>query len=427
MNYKEYMDRQSVDEGFHKQLLDLEIKQKKRRPWKSAAVAAALCCVIGLGAWGVTVQMHHGRDLPLNVTMENGETLPKLHFRSPSGSGSADSIALPEGYFYRDMTEEQIASLWSMDAAELAETGMFSDLTLIGQIIYDGQGVPWQVEVRGKNEDTAEKLFLRLSPDRLPPECVAGMEQWTNNVYGTAVAAHRRKTTESEEGAGRWDYDADFLHVGAQTVGMRIELLSYDSAAAEERIERIVYYSLREDVLRVLQLTTEEIPMWFSENPSEAEAYAEEGFAEYLPTMLPEGYIFSGAWREKGEDRDYLTVEWTYGTQYISVHIDALPGEVTPVDIDETEAYDLRCYNSTDKPDPPQKYWGIIENPVFRAEDLSEEVIDARLYRYPDETEDQADFQVLYNTGALVRIHGRGTAEEIWQLAASAPAFGAHS
>lgn len=421
MNYKDYMDRQSVDEGFHARLLALEKKQKKGRPRWGVAMAAALCCVVGLSAWGLMNSQN--RDLPLEetVVLEEGEALPKLHYSSGTGAMTASDVGLPKGYFYRDMTEEQIASLWSTGWEIIEAWGLFSGLDVTGRIIYDGQGVPWQIEINGEEAESGEELHLRLSPNMLPPECM-GLELKGNTVYGTTVGAYCRKTSEGEDGAGRWDYEAAFLHEGEQTVGVRIEFLSYDSAAAQERLSRIVYYSLREDVLRVLQLSTEDIPAWRSEQPSEAEAYALPDFMDYLPAVLPEGYSFSGAWLEQGEDRYYMSVEWTCGVQYISLSIDRMPGEVVPVNINETEAYDLRYYNSADKPEPPEKYWGIIENPIFRMEDLSEEIIVARLYTYPNETASQADFQVLFGDGVLIRLHCRGTAAEIWEMLCSIPA-----
>ena len=74
----------------------------------------------------------------------------------------------------------------------------------------------------------------------------------------------------------------------------------------------------------------------------------------------------------------------------------------------------------------PEGYFGSYDYPVFWVEEMSAAVVQLRLDPVEENGNSavfQADFQVLYEDGTLVRYLCRGmTAEEIWTMYTSAPA-----
>ncbi len=428
MEYREYMEQQCVEANFHDQLLQLAAKAEKRSPKRYAGLAAAaLVCAVGLGCWGLWYgDARQGTSDP----MEEAQ-FPQLHYRSGSGGEMEGSIALPDGYFYKTMDEEEIASLWSADAQQVEEWGLFAQMEVSGQIIYDGQGQPWEVRITAENESDGTYFIMRLSPGQLPPECMLYENgDAADMVYGTAVTGWRWQTREEEDGAGRWNYQLHFLHEGEETVGVRMEMLGWDAAALEAQLARVVYYSLHADVLRLSQLATEEIPEWISEALDETALYAQEEFEAYLPTKLPKGYACTYGWRELGQGRDFVTAEWTRGDDYLSVSVEKDPAAVegyirdAVVNAADTRSYDVRRYGPGEP--RPKGYFGSYDYPVFRAEEMSAAVVQLRLETVEENGDSavfQADFQVLYEDGTLVRYLCRGmTAEEIWTMYTSASA-----
>ena len=183
-------------------------------------------------------------------------------------------------------------------------------------------------------------------------------------------------------------------------------------------------------MLRLSQLATEEIPEWISEALDETALYAQEEFEAYLPTKLPEGYICTYGWRELGQGRDFVVAEWTRGDDYLSVSVEKDPAAVegyirdAVVNAADTRSYDVRRYGPGEP--RPKGYFGSYDYPVFRSDVMRAAVVQLRLETVEeigDSAVFQADFQVLYEDGTLVRYLCRGmTAEEIWTMYTSASA-----
>ena len=172
--------------------------------------------------------------------------------------------------------------------------------------------------------------------------------------------------------------------------------------------------SLRPDgVLQLHQLDTDEIPTWRSEALSEEAAYADESFGAYLPTGL--SFAFESAYREMGEGRDWLNASWASGVQRLSLTVER-PEEVrTLVHTDQPERYD-RNYYGGDKPDVPEEYYESWAEPVFYREELTQEVIETRLWEGDFEDCVGANFGVLYPDGTVLYVNVYAQPEQLPEL-----------
>lgn len=157
---------------------------------------------------------------------------------------------------------------------------------------------------------------------------------------------------------------------------------------------------------------------------TEAQARKSE-LGAYVPKALPAGYILEEASRETGEEDSQtlqdLRLTWFRGLDSITIRITRdEKREISVVDVDIPQTYDLRLYEIPLTESVPREYWESVNNPVFAAEDLSLEAIESRMISGTGDSGDtdtpRGNFAVLHSDGVLVEFSGRGTAEEIWNM-----------
>lgn len=142
----------------------------------------------------------------------------------------------------------------------------------------------------------------------------------------------------------------------------------------------------------------------------------------YVPSALPAGYAFEGAYRVTESGEANLTVNWLRGMDYIMLHLEKPENPPVTVDIAKTEAYDERLYEIPYGETVPKEYWETFDNPVFAAKDLTLEILESRIKSYDDQGDTdtpRGHFSVLYPDGVLVRFNVRGTTTEIWEMICS--------
>ncbi len=386
-------------------LAEFEEQQKKRpQPWKRWGALAA-CAVLLLGGglwlrpWSVAERPTEPTEpsaastaatqTPSEAEVPPLSALPELVF-TDEGYNMAADIAYPDGYFIRSLTAAQIAAIWGQET--LSWEGVSPEIS--GQVIYDGTGMPWIVQLTAVQD--GQTLYLELSPERLPPQCVVLEDGGTCEFYGTAVRAFRSETYAT----------VDFLRGEGETaVGVRLTLEPV-SEALEALATRAVSQSLRpEGTLALLFLQTEDVPVWRSEALDETQAYADASFGAYLPRALPEGYAFSDAWREQGEDRDWLSVNWLDGWNGQLNMTLSHPETVSAlVHADQPEAY-VWDYYGAEKPDVPEQYFETWTEPVFYRDEVTPEVLFSRIHGTDEAGSCTARFGIREADGTLLRIY----------------------
>lgn len=397
--------------------------QSGRKHWARYGALAACICLLAAGAFvwlsadraplpvtqpatEQTAQAAQPTTVLPSEQVQSGltpiEALPQLSFAEGDGEMAADIIALPDGYFFRDLADEALASIWGMET--LSWEGYDpAGLNLQTELIYEGSGRVWLAAISGKLGGS--DFTLALSPERIPPTCIVYGGGTTCNFYGTGVTALRSGD----------HIEITFLRgEGESAVGARLEANGV-TEEMEALLTRIVSQSLREDsVLQLDQLKTDDVPTWRRETLTESQARAEDGFGEYLPETLPAGFEFEAAYRELGEDRNWLSATWYNGYGDLSVTVDKCADLRGLVHADEIEKYD-RDYYGTEKPDVPAEYWESWQSPTFYAEELTKEVIERRLCE-SDMGNFYTSFSVLYPDGTVVSVIAGAEESTLWQL-----------
>ncbi len=160
---------------------------------------------------------------------------------------------------------------------------------------------------------------------------------------------------------------------------------------------------------------------------TEQEARETALLGEYIPAKLFGGYVFEEARGTVAEGGQYesISVSWSRGLDTIFWSISQVgQSEIVCVDVEETDKYDVHRYSIPYADSVPEEYREVFHEPVFRAEDLSSEVIERRMKSVQDAGDTdtpRGTFSVLFKEGILVRFNGRGTAAEIWELFKALP------
>ena len=154
------------------------------------------------------------------------------------------------------------------------------------------------------------------------------------------------------------------------------------------------------------------------------EAVLDPYFGMYLPTYVPQGFVFDYAWRFDYPHGDSLIAFWQAGSNYsISWRIS------TPTDHDhehivsagDRERFDLSLYTIPWMDSVPREIMQYVMNPMFLAEELTLEIVQARVVqgrpRNPgDAPSVEINFSVLFD-GAVVSINATGASpEQVWEM-----------
>ena len=397
--YSDYFDRQSPSVELRRRLLTLPESGPRRRRTAPLAFAgaAAACCLLAL-----CLLLRPGDeaapDPALNQTPEPSapqsgseakasRQFPEIQYGSGAGGVAAD-IALPDGHFQEDLTQEELAALFG-------ETGWWEALgwTLSGYAVYDGEGRLWQVFLSG-----------------------SGGTDGAYTLWGTEVSAGRVHFDCDGDDAEEFCYTLSFLR--DETLGARLEVTDENSATGQALVESILARLLDPDRPVCLDfLTPEEIPAWRSEELTLPEARQEADFAAYLPEDVPEGFQWEGAWLDMGQGRYELTLNWSRDSADLSITVDRMPElrQSCFADLNDPATYDLRLYPVPRGESIPEAYWDSVQDPIFPAEAMTRDLLEARAEGW-DGTGSSFQFQSLYPDGVLVRYRATMSLSELWLL-----------
>jgi hypothetical protein len=148
-----------------------------------------------------------------------------------------------------------------------------------------------------------------------------------------------------------------------------------------------------------------------------SQAYNVPVFGAYLPSNVPSTFDFSSAYRVADPDSSYLLASWHSDRDTLSWMVSAptnwhLERVVSPGDI---EKYDMSLYSVPLFESVPEALREIVSNPVFRAEDLTLELVQARVGTGRGGTPSIL-FSVYYGD-VVVEISANGlTPEQVWEM-----------
>ena len=150
-------------------------------------------------------------------------------------------------------------------------------------------------------------------------------------------------------------------------------------------LECFAYYEVDKPDLSVV--VPEEIPELMEQVFNTlAEAQAEPDFGRYLPSEIPAGFGDSTIYRFRFQDSNFLTAMWSRG-------MDDLSWVVTPyteedahrlTSVDDKKNYDLSLYPIPRADSVPDELREIVNDPIFKAGELTLEAVNCRAYKVDD-------------------------------------------
>lgn len=371
----------------------------------------------------------------------------------------AASRAFVPGSFTVELTREDIQTIfWGPEGRPAAdhpktEQGdlpwmLFWDgYAVHGFAWYDGQGQLTELTILGEKARASFTLELRLGA--LPYTCCIDLSRGdqTSDVLGVPVAGWSQVC--DWDGDGLTDYICGSEFMTPNDIGVRFRNINSTMEAeygggtngADMALDGACIFN----ALFVRQVlagdsglyldhlaSNENIPAWRDVTFDTLEqARTEAEFAPYLPTAEPEGYSaytgnkeFFGRLSYQEGQQNMLFVRWTQGYDNVEVSVcfpEGAGGPAETIDVSRPETYDVRLYSIPWCDSVPEEYLSyFLSTPLFRAEDMSLDIVEARMM--PHDTGGQrCDFAVLHENGVVVTYHCGGmTAQQVWAMAEAA-------
>lgn len=461
--YKSYMDRQEISPAVHDKLIALEPPKKRSAPWlRYGALAACAALIIGVGVWRLTPRPQTApapapaqSQVAADYTPLPGETdaaepddsfvvhnhtygqmmfyaMPAIFYQDITGQPeAAASRAYAPGAFTVNLTKEDVQKLfWGSEGApegseDLPWALYWDGYTLHGYAWYDGQGQLTELTLWGELGRSEFELELRLGA--LPFTCCIDMNRGDqiSEFNGVQVAGWSKVFDRDGDGVTDYICGSEFMtknDIGVRFVSQNNNGHTEDGMNGETWFNTLfVRQALAEDGGLHLDhlMVNENIPAWREEEFSTlAQARQETDFAPYLPTSELSGYNeFYGRLSYQEGSSNTLWVCWSRG--YDNVEVAVYRDGYYPyhlVDPDEPESYDLRLYPIPWCDSVPEEYRETVDDPAFRAEDMSLGIVETR-GREHDTGGMTYSFDVLHPDGTLVSYRCDGmTAQQVWAL-----------
>jgi len=163
-------------------------------------------------------------------------------------------------------------------------------------------------------------------------------------------------------------------------------------------------------------ITPDEIPEYRNDTLSLKDAATDPDFGSYMLTDVPNGWQTESVRRYIDQNYNYLSGLWTHGYNSLSWRVSYLSNTDSSriTDAADTINYDLSLYPIPRAESVPEKLREIVDNPIFRSDELTLEVIYKRAYKINDigDSKDyRMHFSILYGD-ILVEVSTKGISPE---------------
>lgn len=402
-----------VDEQF---IYEAEIKKinSSRRFFKYAmSIAASFAIVFSLFALnqngGNTPPVNPNPDvLPPVISGDADVTKPSTNYKlqfNHASTLSASRITI-KGHFWNTLDQEQILNVLPI---------LSQNYEVEGTVHYsseDGKAALYEISTAVTvNENMSGKVTV--SPNEIVKDYTIVGEPIISQIEDTPIEAGLFITDKNSKGERNYIYYADFKLGG---IAYYMEFASKNEKA-EKDFTSVVADVVLGGKADVSIFDNPTIPKIIENNLTESEAYKETDFGKYL-INIPTGYLFNSANRFLNQNNDLLFASWSKGYDDVRVQVSRLDenSKARIVSPQDTELYDMSLYSIPWADNMPRDKYHIIENPVFRIEDLTLGMIELRGYTR-GETDDTSGnslnlrFSVLYNE-VVVEVSSEGVSAE---------------
>lgn len=418
--YNKYMDKIQVSDTLHHKIMSCADNARLKRNSimiKHYATAFACLAVFFLGVFIIP------KFIQLNVTpitedmtsaLQPGSRTPIsnvsgkyiLDFNRAKGQVASD-INIPR-HFWQELSAAEIKAIFPVleNTHAVKATANFQS--------GDNGVTLFNIDANAKSESGLE-TYIQIAPTEIKLDYVFDSETKSSDVLGTVVTAGYFETKPNSNGVKNVIYFATFklsdatYYVelgGAEAVreDLKNEIsdlicLMIEGGAADLDIFHPIVPELREDRMSL------------------DEARTDIDFGTYLPSTLPNGFVFENALRYINQVQNALYVNWTKGMGYINWRVSLLDDNDNTriTSVVDTKNYDLSLYPIPWADSVPDILREIVNNPVFLINELTLDAVRARTYEIADagdEPGQRMGFSVLYGD-ILVEIRIKGVTPEV--------------
>ena len=395
----------------------IEAAAKKPRVKKSvwhrwAAMAACFCLLLAM--IGVVPNLVQKPVItPHDITESTHQTDPI----QAEGEDSTAPVPTPwDAYF------NEVCTLVSADRAyiqaifteELDDADLnalrpgywFDDMACSGYAVFDNQGNLLDV-ILEVDTVTVRMMADLFHPYRMQPEDLVVSKCGEVEYY-------------------IWQYsNEDHVILGAdasingQAVSFMLETTLEEMEQAKVTFQRVLacFAHYGQDKPDLSAIMPDEIPELTDQVfNSLNEAQAEPDFGRYLPSELPAGFEESAIRRFQFQNANYLSAMWSGGLNSLSWVVRSCTTEDANrlTAVQELENYDLSLYPIPRAESVPDELYEIVNDPIFKAEELLLEAVYRRAYKVQDAGDTEGwrmNFSVLYGD-ILVSVNAKGVDPE---------------
>lgn len=440
MRGKDLLDKMELVNPGYVEAADAKGKKKNRSGMRWAAAAACLCIVIAAATAGFQLfseDMSAGPDaaaIPFGLVYSEGITGLKENNtlegeNAAEGNGSIEDNGYTEGpwepwaaYYNEATTALDAARLYipgyfteelSESEIEAVEPGMRMEwMKYSGYAGFDGEGNLTEVCLSVPISVSHSNISVMISESGIPRDYVLEDEPVVSVCEKVEY-----KVYQWELGNGNILLAADAQINGyffAFTLNTTAQFLEQAKADFDRVLECFAYYADGKPDLS--SITAEAIPEWFDRTLTYSEALKEPDYGQYMLQNIPEGYTEESIRRYRNQNYDYLSGLWSKGYHDISWKVSPFTeaDEARVTDADTAENYDLSLYPIPRAASVPEELREIVDNPIFKIEELTLDVVYARSCLSEEAGEENGwkiNFSVKYGD-ILVQIRTEGVTPE---------------
>lgn len=383
-----------IDEDF----LHKSEKKRPNIPMLSSAVAIMVVALLGISFLfpnNPTLQNHSISCYPDNLWTIT-------YNRSSTTADSSASASLKRNYYClygQKLTTEEVGTL--------SPCSGFSDIDCKGTAIYGPVGLEW-VEIN-VNDPTLSPITARLSKKQIlqPYDTQDAVVSEVGGENGVQVIAYE---SASE----------DFLDLYLTfQLNKQLHIELFATASKEEEVQMkqrlsdiIAAYVIDKKELDLDFITSSGTPDIRREELTLSEAQKDSEFGAYFLKELPQGFKSESITRLYHPESAGLYGLWTkyyYNLDWsVSYFKDTDQSRLTSVK--DAVNYDLSLYPIPRADSVPEELREMVDNPIFKIEELTLETVKKRSYRIADAGDTNGErmhFSVLYGD-ILVEISAKG-------------------
>lgn len=388
---------QKIDEDIL-ECSEISVHSRPHPAWKRWAATSA-CFGLFLGAAFLI------SNLPANESSQDTDSCPwvwDVYYNEVATMADAAKRYIP-GYFEEALSPEEITAI---EPGKRMEWMNYS-----GMAGFDGNGNLLRIylSVTTTLPDTMVSVTISEKPDSpdhiLPAEPVASPHG--DVVYMVYQYTSGSDTQLEAEAKINDIYFSFFMNTATDA----LETAKNDF---EEILDCFTYYT--EDMPKLDAIVPEAISEWKNEILTMDEAIKDPDFGAYMLSELPDGFSEESIRRYMDQNSNFLSGLWTRGYDSLQWTVsylnDSAAARITSAA--EKENYDLSLYPIPRADSVPDELREIVDNPVFKIQELTLETVCARAWQV-EETGDsngyRMEFGALYGD-VLVEIRTKGVSPE---------------